>query len=60
MDDFDRRARAWDNEPRRWALAAAVADGIRAAVPLHQGMIALDYAAAPVCSGSPSMAIWGG
>lgn len=43
MDDFDRRARAWDNEPRRWALAAAVADGIRAAVPLHQGMIALDY-----------------
>ena len=43
MSDFDQRARDWDNDPSKWARAEAVADGIRAAVPLRPEMTALEY-----------------
>ena len=43
MSEFDQRARDWDNDPSKWARAEAVADGIRAAVPLRPAMTALEY-----------------
>jgi len=41
--DFDQAAAAWDEKPQRRLLAAAVAAGIAAAIPLHRGMRALEY-----------------
>ena len=43
MPDFDRRAKDWDAEPGRVERANAVADAIRAQVPLSQAMTALEY-----------------
>lgn len=42
-NDFDARARTWDDDPMKVARAHAVADGIRAAVPLSAAMRALEY-----------------
>ncbi len=42
---FDRVAADWDNNPTRVALARAVVDAIRAAVPLRAEMQALDFGA---------------
>lgn len=41
--DFDQAAATWDEKPQRRQLAAAVAAGIAAAIPLHRGMCALEY-----------------
>ena len=41
--DFNRVAIQWDDKPRRVELAAAVAQGIRQAVPLVPTMNALDF-----------------
>jgi ubiquinone/menaquinone biosynthesis C-methylase UbiE len=42
---FDRVAAEWDNNPARVALARAVVDAIRAAVPLRPEMRAMDFGA---------------
>jgi ubiquinone/menaquinone biosynthesis C-methylase UbiE len=42
---FDRQAPEWDANPARVALARAVADEIRKAVPFRPGMAALDFGA---------------
>ena len=42
---FDERARDWDADPAKVRRAEAVADGIRARVPLSAGMRALEYGA---------------
>ncbi|PLX97604.1 MAG: SAM-dependent methyltransferase [Desulfuromonas sp.] len=41
--DFNKVALNWDDKPRRVELAAAVAEGIRQAVPLSETMDALDF-----------------
>jgi ubiquinone/menaquinone biosynthesis C-methylase UbiE len=41
--DFDQAAATWDEKPQRRRLAAAVATGIAAAIPLHRDMRALEY-----------------
>jgi ubiquinone/menaquinone biosynthesis C-methylase UbiE len=43
VTDFDTKAATWDADPRRVKRARAVADGIRAHVPLHPAMTALEY-----------------
>ncbi len=43
MINFDERARDWDSDPAKVERARVVADAIRAAVPLKQGMTALEY-----------------
>lgn len=43
MTTFDQKAATWDSDPRRAERARAVAEGIRASVPLHPGMAALEY-----------------
>jgi ubiquinone/menaquinone biosynthesis C-methylase UbiE len=43
VTDFDKKAAGWDSDPRRAERARAVAEGIRASVPLHPGMRALEY-----------------
>lgn len=40
---FDAQAADWDQDPVKQARAAAVAEGIRAAVPLHGTMAAMEY-----------------
>lgn len=39
MNDFDRKAAGWDADPAK----GAVADAIRARVPLGPGLAALEY-----------------
>ena len=41
--DFDKVAASWDEKPQRRRLAAAVAAGIAAAIPLNRGMHVLEY-----------------
>lgn len=41
--DFDKAALTWDEKPERLQLAAAVAAGIAAVVPLHGDLRALEY-----------------
>ncbi len=43
MNVFDQKAAQWDAKPVNLARAQAVADGIRAAVPLSSHMTALEY-----------------
>jgi ubiquinone/menaquinone biosynthesis C-methylase UbiE len=43
VNDFDQKAATWDSDPRRAERARAVAAGIRASVPLHPGITALEY-----------------
>jgi ubiquinone/menaquinone biosynthesis C-methylase UbiE len=43
MTYFDERAKTWDSEPARVERAWVVANAIRAALPLHEGMTALEY-----------------
>ncbi len=43
MTDFDSRAQTWDSDPMKVERAARVAEAIRAALPLHSGMTALEY-----------------
>lgn len=43
MSRFEREAACWDEAPRRVALAQAVAEAIRAQVPLSGTKAALDY-----------------
>jgi ubiquinone/menaquinone biosynthesis C-methylase UbiE len=43
MNEFDQKAQAWDAKPIRVERAQAVADGIKAAVPLSPHMTALEY-----------------
>ena len=43
MSDFDARAATWDEDPRKRSRAAAVADAIRAAIPLSSDWTALEY-----------------
>jgi ubiquinone/menaquinone biosynthesis C-methylase UbiE len=42
-ESFDARAATWDDDPIKAARANAVADAIRAEVPLRPGMRALEY-----------------
>lgn len=42
-DEFDRKARSWDEDPTRTARAAAVARRIREAVPLRPTSRVLDF-----------------
>ena len=42
MVDFDSKAATWDDDPRRAERARAVADAIRAAVPLRPDMRAIE------------------
>jgi predicted TPR repeat methyltransferase len=42
-EDFDGHAATWDDDPVKVARAAAVAEGIRARVPLTRAMRALEY-----------------
>ncbi len=41
--DFDAEARAWDANPLRVARAQAVAAALRASLPLHPALRALEY-----------------
>lgn len=43
--DFDERARTWDDDPAKAQRARAVADAIRAAVPLEASTRLLEYGA---------------
>jgi ubiquinone/menaquinone biosynthesis C-methylase UbiE len=43
MNEFDQKAAQWDAKPVRVERALAVADGIKAAVPLSPHMTALEY-----------------
>jgi ubiquinone/menaquinone biosynthesis C-methylase UbiE len=43
MNEFDQKAAQWDSKPIRVERAQAVADGIKAAVPLLPRMTALEY-----------------
>lgn len=43
MSHFDERAKDWDSDPDRIKRASAVADAIRAALPLSTDMTALEY-----------------
>jgi ubiquinone/menaquinone biosynthesis C-methylase UbiE len=43
MNEFDQKAAQWDAKPIRVERAQAVADGIKAAVPLSPRMTALEY-----------------
>jgi ubiquinone/menaquinone biosynthesis C-methylase UbiE len=43
MNEFDQKAAQWDAKPIRVERAQAVADGIKAAVPLAPHMTALEY-----------------
>lgn len=43
MTHFDERAKDWDADPMKVQRARAVADALRAAVPLQPGMAALEY-----------------
>jgi ubiquinone/menaquinone biosynthesis C-methylase UbiE len=40
---FDERAKTWDDDPMKTARAQAVAAGIAARVPLHDGLSGLEY-----------------
>ena len=40
---FDERAKTWDSDPMKVERAGAVADALRAAIPLRPGMSALEY-----------------
>jgi ubiquinone/menaquinone biosynthesis C-methylase UbiE len=42
MTNFDEKAQTWDNNPMRIERAAAVANAIRAALPLQPGLTALE------------------
>ena len=42
-NSFDRSAHTWDEDPRRVATAKAVAGAIQQYIPLHSGMVALDF-----------------
>ncbi len=43
MIDFDKKAGTWDSDPVKIARARAVAEGIRANVPVTPGMTAFEY-----------------
>jgi len=43
MTNFDERAKDWDSDPKKVERARAVADSIRAALPLSTDMTALEY-----------------
>ncbi len=43
MTNFDDRAKTWDSDPMKVERAGAVADALRAAIPLQPGMTALEY-----------------
>jgi ubiquinone/menaquinone biosynthesis C-methylase UbiE len=43
MTNFDERAKDWDSDPKKVERARAVADAIRAALPLSTDMTALEY-----------------
>ncbi len=43
MNEFDQKASQWDAKPVRVERAQAVADGIRAAIPLSPHLTALEY-----------------
>ncbi len=43
MNEFDQKAAQWDAKPVRVERARAVADGIKAAVPLSSQLTALEY-----------------
>jgi ubiquinone/menaquinone biosynthesis C-methylase UbiE len=43
MTNFDESAKDWDSDPMKVERALAVAEAIRAAVPLQAGMTALEY-----------------
>jgi ubiquinone/menaquinone biosynthesis C-methylase UbiE len=43
MNEFDQKASHWDAKPVRVERARAVADGIRAALPLFSSLTALEY-----------------
>ena len=43
MTDFDERAKDWDSDPMKVERAHAVADAIRAALPLRPDMTAFEY-----------------
>lgn len=43
MNEFDEKAQQWDAKPIRVERAQAVAEGIKAAVPLSPSMTALEY-----------------
>ena len=42
-ESFDDKARTWDDDPKRIARANAVAEGIRAQVPLSRQMTGFEY-----------------
>lgn len=43
MTNFDERAKDWDSDPKKVERARAVADSIRAMIPLTREMSALEY-----------------
>ena len=43
MNEFDQKASQWDAKPVRVERALAMADGIRAALPLSSSLTALEY-----------------
>ncbi|MFN8597505.1 MAG: class I SAM-dependent methyltransferase [Anaerolineae bacterium] len=43
MNEFDQKASQWDAKPERVERAQAMADGIRAALPLSERVTALEY-----------------
>ncbi len=45
MSQFDASAREWDNNPIHWERSEAIANAMINALPLHQGMVALEFGA---------------
>lgn len=45
MNEFDKKARDWDNNPMHWDSSEAVAKSIQEMIPVHNKMKALEYGA---------------
>lgn len=45
MNEFDKKARDWDNNPMHWDRSEAVAKSIQEMIPVHNKMKALEYGA---------------
>lgn len=45
MSEFDNKAAEWDKNPMHWDRSEAIANEIKALIPLNNGMSALEYGA---------------
>ncbi len=45
INEFDKKAAGWDNDPMHWDRSVAITDQIKKLIPLKKTMIALEYGA---------------